>query len=276
MGLMSFFQQVDGITPDEVKKIIKEDSPDSYCIVDVRQPGEYEQGHLPGARLIPLGQLKVSLSKMDKDKRTIVYCRTASRSASAVGLMAGEGFTHALNMEGGIVTYNGMTAGGPPQSGAFCFPDTMSPGELVAMASFLENGSKTFYQDIKIAGQGDPESIDHLLAAKASHLATLRTLYESITSTSTPEGFPNSVLNAPQEAVMAGCVKVADAVAWAKGKTLNDMLEVMMSLEANTLDIYLKLSRLVPNAKAKEVFGMLAEAENKHLDELAHALDKIL
>jgi hypothetical protein len=47
MILGGFFQKVKSILPEEVRKIIKEKSADEYCLLDVRQPGEYEQGHIP-------------------------------------------------------------------------------------------------------------------------------------------------------------------------------------------------------------------------------------
>ena len=56
MILGSFFQKVKSILPDEVRKIVKEKSTDQNDMLDVRQPSEYEQGHIPGARLIPLAE----------------------------------------------------------------------------------------------------------------------------------------------------------------------------------------------------------------------------
>jgi rhodanese-related sulfurtransferase len=44
-----------------------------YNLIDVRTPEEYEQGHLPGARLIPIGELADRLSELDPKKTTVVY-----------------------------------------------------------------------------------------------------------------------------------------------------------------------------------------------------------
>ena len=52
---------------------MKGKTPDQYNLVDVRQPKEYERGHLPGAKLIPLGELKDRLSEVDPNKPTIIY-----------------------------------------------------------------------------------------------------------------------------------------------------------------------------------------------------------
>ena len=89
MILGSFFQKVNSILPDEVRKIIKEKSTDEYCLLDVRQPSEYEQGHIPGAKLIPLAELQSNWNKIQPDRMTIVYCRSGNRSRSGVGILNG-------------------------------------------------------------------------------------------------------------------------------------------------------------------------------------------
>ena len=47
--------------------------PEEYQLLDVRQPGEYEKGHLPGAILIPVRELSSRLAELDPAKRTFVY-----------------------------------------------------------------------------------------------------------------------------------------------------------------------------------------------------------
>ena len=79
MILGGFFEKVKAISPDEVRAIIKETSTNEYCLLDVRQPVEYEQGHIPGARLIPLAELQSNLNKIQADRMTSVYCRSGNR-----------------------------------------------------------------------------------------------------------------------------------------------------------------------------------------------------
>ena len=106
MILGGFFQKVKSISPDEVREVIKNKGADEYCLLDVRQPGEYEQGHLPGAKLIPLAELQYNLDKVKTDRMTIVYCRSGNRSRSAVGILNGAGLDDVFNMERGILAYN--------------------------------------------------------------------------------------------------------------------------------------------------------------------------
>ena len=278
MFLGSLFKPVKSITTDEVRKIIKEKNTEDYCLLDVRQPGEYAEKHIPGAKLIPLGELQAHLNDVDSKKPTIVYCRSGNRSRSAVGMLNGAGLEDVYNMEGGILAYNGLTAVGPPEAGVFCFPENMQPEELIAMAWYIEDGSQRFIQQIEKMEQ-DPESSElfaHLAEHKVSHKYSLVNLYKKITGAGAVDGFPESVLPPPPAEVMAGCVSVPEALNWARDKQSADILEMMMSLEANTLDLYLKLGRKVPSEQARSVFIELSEQEKQHLDDIATALEKTI
>jgi len=73
MKILDYFRPVDAWSADEVRRFLKERDPDEYNLVDVRTPKEYEQGHIPGARLIPIAELDARLSELDPQKPTIAY-----------------------------------------------------------------------------------------------------------------------------------------------------------------------------------------------------------
>ena len=73
MGLFDYFRPVSTWTARQVREFLGEQIGDAYNLVDVRQPGEYENGHLPGARLIPVADLEDRLHELDRDKPTITY-----------------------------------------------------------------------------------------------------------------------------------------------------------------------------------------------------------
>jgi len=72
-NIKNFFRPVSTWSVDQIRTFLKEEDPQGYNLIDVRQPSEYERGHLPGARLIPLGQLPSRLHELDPDKPTITY-----------------------------------------------------------------------------------------------------------------------------------------------------------------------------------------------------------
>jgi len=73
MGFFDYFQPVSTWTAEEVRTFLRQKSAESYNLIDVRQPGEYESGHLPGARLIPMAELTDRLGDLDRSKPTITY-----------------------------------------------------------------------------------------------------------------------------------------------------------------------------------------------------------
>ena len=73
MGIMDHFKPVSTWPADMVRAFLKEKTEDEYNLVDVRTPKEYEEGHLPGAQSIPVGELFARLLELDSKKPTIVY-----------------------------------------------------------------------------------------------------------------------------------------------------------------------------------------------------------
>jgi adenylyltransferase/sulfurtransferase len=71
-------------------------------LIDVREPVELEVSKLPGAELIPLGELAANLSKLDSAQEIVLFCRSGSRSARALQLLTSAGFRKVKNLRGGI------------------------------------------------------------------------------------------------------------------------------------------------------------------------------
>lgn len=74
-------------------------------ILDVREPQEWQQFHIPGATLIPLGQLQDRLSEVPKDKEVVVVCRTGNRSAQGRDILLNAGFPQVTSMAGGVTEW---------------------------------------------------------------------------------------------------------------------------------------------------------------------------
>lgn len=71
-------------------------------VVDVRQPDEYRNGHIAGARLIPLGQLSHRIDELSQSREIICVCASGNRSSSATRMLVGAGL-NAVNMKGGML-----------------------------------------------------------------------------------------------------------------------------------------------------------------------------
>ena len=79
----------------------------SRIILDVRTPGEYASGHLPGAVNIDCSSkaFETEIGKLDKSLDYLVYCHMGNRSAWAVSVMKARGFRSLKNLDGGIAQW---------------------------------------------------------------------------------------------------------------------------------------------------------------------------
>ena len=89
------------ITAEEAKHIM--DSQEGYIILDTRTQEEYDQGHIPGAIVIPYDQVmeKAEMQLPDKDQLILVYCRSGRRSKIAAEALVELGYTN-IKEFGGI------------------------------------------------------------------------------------------------------------------------------------------------------------------------------
>ena len=71
-------------------------------VIDVRARSEWEAGHLPGVRNIPLGHIAEHIDELPRDRPLVMHCQGGSRSAIAASLLRGKGFENVANMVGGF------------------------------------------------------------------------------------------------------------------------------------------------------------------------------
>ncbi|HWO94342.1 MAG TPA: rhodanese-like domain-containing protein [Dehalococcoidia bacterium] len=87
------------ISIDEAEEILRGDN---VALIDVREPHEYEEGHLPGAKLLPVNSVLQRADELPKDKDLVFVCAKGQRSALAAEMAAALGHTTQLyNIEGG-------------------------------------------------------------------------------------------------------------------------------------------------------------------------------
>jgi rhodanese-related sulfurtransferase len=84
----------------------KLDRGDRFTLIDVREPYEYQIARIPGAKLIPLGELPKRLNELDPEAEIVAHCRSGARSQKAVDLLKQRGFHKARNMTGGILAWS--------------------------------------------------------------------------------------------------------------------------------------------------------------------------
>ena len=99
------------ISPEDVHAALERG--DAVCLVDVRQPWEYESHHIAGALLLPLGDLPRRAAELDPADTFICICEHGVRSRHAADFLAARGFSHVATMTGGMAQYPGAVETGP-------------------------------------------------------------------------------------------------------------------------------------------------------------------
>jgi len=90
---------------DSVELKAKLDNKENIVLVDCREQGEWDAGHIKAAKFVPLSQLEELFSKelVDQDAEIIMQCRSGKRSLNACMFLQGEGYSNLTNLEGGII-----------------------------------------------------------------------------------------------------------------------------------------------------------------------------
>lgn len=100
------------VEPAQVSAMITQ-SPKPY-VLDVRTPGEYKQGHINGAELIPLDELPAKIKRLPKEREIICVCESGSRSSVAARHLSEQGYK-VSNLRGGMSRW--IRAGLPVKTG---------------------------------------------------------------------------------------------------------------------------------------------------------------
>ncbi|EMO0276873.1 sulfurtransferase [Pseudomonas aeruginosa] len=94
-------QHIDEVSPEAAETLMRE----ADAVIDVREPDEYQSGHIPGAINIPRGLLEFRLSNSPelaaRDLNVILYCKTSGRAALAARSLADMGYLQVRSIEGG-------------------------------------------------------------------------------------------------------------------------------------------------------------------------------
>jgi len=274
LGLFDFFKPVSSWTVEEVRTVLRERSAGSCNLVDVRQPGEYESGHLPGARLIPIAELGDRLGELDRSKPTITYCRSGVRSRAAAATLSEAGFSQVHSMAGGMNAWNGLVAGGAYETGLAYFPHAARAEEMISLSFALEEGNRVFYDRIsRDVKEEEAASIFRLLGqAEERHKETLRELHARVSGKG---GDPEHPEEMEAGRFLEGGAPLEETLVWVQGKTVEEILELAIAMEANSLDRYIKMGRAVADERSREVFLALSREEQKHLERMTSLLDRL-
>jgi rhodanese-related sulfurtransferase len=97
-------QQIEEILPQDMDEQL---STGNMYVLDVRRKAEWVGGHISGAVLIPLDDLRKMFGTLDQDRPVVVHCKGGYRSTIACSLLQANGFKRVINLRGGIDAWTG-------------------------------------------------------------------------------------------------------------------------------------------------------------------------
>lgn len=116
------------VSPAELRKILAERR--DVLLLDVRQPGEFEEGHIEGAVLMPVDDLPNRLSEIQRDKDIFIYCQSGRRASQAASVLREQGYPSVVSMTGGFNDWVQLLASEAPEDmGEAVAPDAANGGE---------------------------------------------------------------------------------------------------------------------------------------------------
>lgn len=263
---------------EELKQYMDAHHENEYVLIDVRQPVEYEAGHIPGSSLHPLQQLMQSFAGLPGNKDIIFYCHVGSRSRVAAMMAAEEEFFERpiYTLGGGIRAWTGKTLGQIPRVGIFKKSQRL-PGFLKT-AMNMEKGAERFYRlaHEKFSSESVSQLFDQLAAAETAHAKLIYNLYLKIVS-SDQEPFEKFYENLAGDIVEGG-PSLDDCIGQLAGFDNNaciSLMEFALDIEFSAYDLY----RTMANQKADDpemaaAFLSIAQAEKSHMKMISAAFDK--
>ncbi|MCT4626444.1 rhodanese-like domain-containing protein [Halodesulfovibrio sp.] len=270
MRWKQFLTPVESISTENALTMLGAD--DSIQLVDVRQPAEYDDGHIAGAKHIPLGELLDRANELDKEKPVMVYCAVGGRSRVAAQLLSGNEFNTVYNLTGGFNIWEGWESIGDYEQGLELFNGLESLEEFLIVAYRMELALGEFYTDMskRVANQEAASLFAKLAAIEAKHKTNIIAQYTDITK----KEFPNNI---DIDGAFEGGLTTAEYIS-RLGTDMEkplDIIDFAMSVEGQAMDLYIRAAEKAPDEQTKKALLQIASEEKAHLNSLAAVLDSL-
>jgi len=277
MNWRQFMTPVTSIDTDQAKSYLADKQVDDLTILDVRQPKEYEAGHIPGALLMPLPELTDHLQRIDRTKPVMVYCASGGRSRMAAQLLSGQGFDPIINVAGGFNAWTSEAAFLGEEKGLALFDGVTSVENALAVAYSLEAGLKDFYVAMAAKVDSAParQLFQQLSQIEVKHQDRILEQYAALTGKSvTRDTFESRQVSA----VLEGGLTTEEYanLFMPTYDTVTEIIELAMSIEAQALDLYLRASQKAKNEAGKRALIQIANEEKTHLARLGQLMEETL
>lgn len=278
MKIACAIDEIKALKPEELKDTLDNDKAGKYLLVDVRQPEEYEEEHIPGAIFIPLGELEHRQSELSREKKIITYCRSGRRSLAAAIVLCENGFTKLHHLDGGMMNWHYDKISGIPEPTKKFIPEAVSTRDILILAIQMEKASMDFYravqQETKLAKE--KETLEMLENSERKHMEQL---YDRLSNLVGRDNLPPlDKLIQDEASYMEGGLEINKALTELESKISGELefLEIGIEKEYMAYDFYKRAAAMVTDTNSRSLLHELAKQERGHssilLDRLAQVV----
>jgi rubrerythrin/rhodanese-related sulfurtransferase len=262
------------MTAVEFRQYLRVQTEGDFLVIDVRQESEYEMGHIPGAKLMPLAEVETKLFTLPSERDLIFYCHNGGRSQWAASL-AGEGEVSnktVYNLMGGLLAWEGATLSGFPRVQVFA--RDQKPQKLLKTAMELEKGAWRFYRYAMDNYRDSPVSpvLEQISIAEKGHASLIYRFLQGIEADLPAfEPYYQHLKGEILEGGMSfedACARLADV----DKRSATGIVDLALSIEYAAFDLYRTMAERIDDPQARETFLAVAQAEKGHMRSLARSL----
>lgn len=276
MRWKQFFTPVKAFNAEEARDFMDQAEAGGFTLLDVRQPKEYESEHIPGAKLIPLGELEDRRGELDPQMPTIVYCAIGGRSRVAAQMLAGKGFQDVYNMSGGIKAWHNEKAVGQEDVGLSLFTGKESIEDTLVTAYSLEAGLRDFYLTLadRVENNATRSLFTKLSAIEIKHQDWIVDMYNGVSDTSlNRDEFDRRMTTGQLE---GGLTTDEYLGLYDPDLTVpEEVVSLAMAIEAQALDLYQRAADRSATEASKTALLQIASEERAHIQQLAKLIETL-
>ena len=270
MGAMDF----ENVTPEELRHFQQVRKEKEYQLIDVRQPDEYSDGHIPGALLLPLDDLEDRVSDLPQEQDIVFYCRSGARSQAAaiIALDENPALQKVFNLMGGFMAWDGHALMDFPKIEVFSARTSLA--DLMHRSMDLEKAAQRFYEvmhaqntDKAYAG-----TLEQLSKAEEAHAKAIYRFWKQAVNSTEPF---ESVYHSLTGEILEGgepLTAVIERVQSTSDRSCINLFELALNIEIQAYDLYRTMADQEAAPEAREAFLSIAQMEKKHMQMLAKAV----
>lgn len=273
-----YLTPIRSLQPHGAREFLADNEVDKIALVDVRQPAEYQQGHIAGARLIPLPELVDRLDEIPRGIPVIVYCSSGPRSRAACQLMTqDDSFGEIINLTGGFNAWEGAAALGREDQGLTFFTGAESAERILEVAYGLEYGLRQFY--LSMEGKAKDLEVQKVFATLARienlHQENILEEYTRITGHGIKE---EEFKTATLKGILEGGMTTQEYIDYymPEWEESEDIVFLAMAIEGQALDLYLRAAAKATSSEGREILTKIAREEKSHLAHLGQLMNSLV